>query len=1180
MGWKIDDPAIVARRKKRRNRARHTEHQNVADVTRAQSMAASASTSVVQATPAAIPTSAADESEWECAIVRIQPLHPLLHVSMRSWACFDAPQSMKVDPASDSQASQSQSSGRVSCAVGLHGSISELQWRSRTETLLEDQGSEEMRVEKMRETEREEQYQQTLAAAAAATAASPSSTLSTPRTPRIPLKSAASSSSSSASKPKKGGQGGMMMLPSAQSLASASNSAGMRSPSSLASTLAAAARIQLCVEVGNGWLNDTRLPSAVPMSGSNVQTTSVKGVEAEEQPDDDGDGDVFVLVPRSRGNISGVSGGVGAGGASSGGAPRASRLVLRPLAMENSTSSAPSSWTSNGGMVTAQTANSANTMVPGTSSMEMEMGARLKRLLNRIYVCKGAVLDLVALGVLPQPTHRTNKHANADDDDNHDGTKDMDTPQLLRFLCVYEASPDCEICQLHRSTQLLLDLRPLPPSTDMGAGSQHVGLLSTIMPSLKKGQSLPSAPALAISASTSTDQTPQSVPATSTPAPAPVAPHPMHPALRALHALLLPPLLFPQAFEHLAIDPPKGLLLSGPPGVGKTYSVQRVCNELGCKLFTMDAASVYGVSSADGDGGGGAVAGAAEQFVRDKFREARAHKGPAVLFIDELDVLCPSRTSEHAQGSRLVAQMLALMDGLDVNKRGQLLIVAATNHPDTLDAALRRPGRFDRELRVDPPNWVQRLEILQFYLRGGGGGGGEGGRPMQLHPSVDLTELAKRCIGYVGADLAALVREAALCAVQRCARQAMKEAKDTEMVEEKGLDEASPPATPTPCLLPEDFMHAQLLVPASSLRGHDVRAMRGMNTANSTTDGSKSNKPLSDWDRIGGLESVKRRLQQAVEWPMIYADTFKALGLKPPRGILLHGPPGCAKTSLVRALASSVHASFFSLDTASLYSSFLGEAERILRELFARARNNAPSVVFLDEIDAMVGKRGMESGGHGSSHGGAGSEAHSLESRILSTLLNELDGISGGGSGGGVDDHTAGNPSVLLVAATNRLDAIDEALLRPGRFDQIVYVPPPDAASRYSILCLHAARMLGLKGAQTQEERKVPNGIQQDASTQSGPISDSHSASNQEQEQEREIHASLSKFAEKLDNYSGADLANLCREAAMDCMRRGKDRVFVSDLERASTTYTPSLNAEMLKRYEQADATATQATGK
>jgi transitional endoplasmic reticulum ATPase len=327
------------------------------------------------------------------------------------------------------------------------------------------------------------------------------------------------------------------------------------------------------------------------------------------------------------------------------------------------------------------------------------------------------------------------------------------------------------------------------------------------------------------------------------------------------------------------------------------------------------------------------------------------------------------------------------MDGDDT--RGTLIVVAATNHANSIDAALRRPGRFDRELYMSVPDVAQRLAILQLYTK-----------HMHLHSDINLQTIANRCIGYVGADLEAVCREAAMIALHdyhmahsSSSTTALPAASHTE--EKKDNDNSNNYPLGTVTL--RHFELALLKVGSSSLRGN----------------GGIKDRTATTWDDIGGLELVKQQLHRAVEWPMKYSVTYTRLGLIPPRGILLYGPPGCAKTTLVRALASSASASFIHCDGASLYSSYIGESERAIRDLFARARANLPAVIFFDEIDSIVGKRTMNDAGD------AGSGGTGVAGRLLSTLLNEMDGM-------------AASRQLMVVAATNRADRLDDALLRPG----------------------------------------------------------------------------------------------------------------------------------------------------
>ncbi|KAJ1844467.1 hypothetical protein LPJ73_005163, partial [Coemansia sp. RSA 2703] len=434
-----------------------------------------------------------------------------------------------------------------------------------------------------------------------------------------------------------------------------------------------------------------------------------------------------------------------------------------------------------------------------------------------------------------------------------------------------------------------------------------------------------------------------------------------------------------------------------------------------------------------------------------------------ILFLDEIDSIAGARQSGGEQTARLVAQLLTLMDGAAA--RGQVVVVGATNRADALDAALRRPGRFDREIHVRPPDEAARLRILQHCARA-----------LPLDASVDLALLAAApTSGWVAADLAALCAAAASCAAER--RQQQQQ-----------------PA----CVAMGDFARALATVAPAARRQQ-------------TTDVGTAR-----WADVQGLADVSLRLRQAVEWPVARRAAMQRLGVRAPRGVLLHGPPGCSKTTLVRALAGESRAAFFALSGASVYSAFVGESERRVRGVFAQARAARPAVVFLDEIDAMVGRR---SGGGGG--GGGGDE---VRERVVATLLNEMDGVDG----------AAGDGGVLVVAATNRIDLVDNALLRPGRFDRVLYVPPPDECARGDIL---RARLAGMP---------------QDAAAA----------------------VDVAALAQRTCGFSGADLANLCREAAMVALRRGVQRgaagvaaVAMDDFERALGVVQPSLTADVLRFY-------------
>ena len=440
------------------------------------------------------------------------------------------------------------------------------------------------------------------------------------------------------------------------------------------------------------------------------------------------------------------------------------------------------------------------------------------------------------------------------------------------------------------------------------------------------------------------------------------------------------PLRHPEIFEKLGIEAPKGVLLYGPPGTGKTLLAKAVANESNAHFISISGPEIMSK-----------FYGESEARLREIFKEAR-EKSPSIIFVDEIDSIAPKR--EEVTGEverRVVSQMLSLMDGLEA--RGKVIVISATNRPNAIDPALRRPGRFDREIEIKVPDKKGRKDILAIHSRN-----------MPLSDDVDIDKISAVSHGYVGADLEYLCKEAAM----KCLRRLLPE---LNLEEEK-----IPPETLDKLIVNhEDFQKALIEVTPSGMREVFIE------------------NPDVKWEEVGGLEDVKRELQEAVEWPMKYPGLYDKLGHRMPRGILLHGPSGTGKTLLAKAVATQSEANFVSVRGPELLSKWVGESERGIREIFKRARQSAPCVVFFDEIDSIAPIRG------------AGGETAVTE-RVVSQLLTELDGME--------NMH-----GVIVLAATNRADMIDPALLRPGRFDKIIQIPLPDKESRKSILKINTAKI-------------------------------------------------------------------------------------------------------------------------
>ena len=489
------------------------------------------------------------------------------------------------------------------------------------------------------------------------------------------------------------------------------------------------------------------------------------------------------------------------------------------------------------------------------------------------------------------------------------------------------------------------------------------------------------------------------------------------PAIQRVREMIELPLRYPEVFGRLGIDAPKGVLLHGPPGCGKTLLARAVAAETEATFLSVSGPEIMH-----------RLYGESEARLRQVFEQAKK-SAPSIVFIDEIDSIAPRR--EHAVGEvekRIVAQLLALMDGLEA--RGQIIVIGATNLPNALDPALRRPGRFDRELVIGIPDVTGRRELLEIHTRG-----------MPLAPDVDLAHLAGISHGFTGADVAALCREAAMAALRR-------------LLPGMNLDEGA--SVPHEQLLAidvtmDDFMTALLEVEPSALREVLVEV------------------PDVAWEDIGGLERVKQELREIVEWPLAHAELFRRARLRPPKGVLLEGPPGTGKTLLVKAVARQAGANFISVKGPELLSKYVGESEKGVREVFRKARQASPCIIFFDEIDALAPRRGSSGDGH-------------VAERVVAQLLSEMDGV----------EDLRG---VLVLAATNRMDAIDAALLRPGRFDRVIEMGPPDETDRLAILQVHG--------------RGRPLAPDVD----------------------------FVDLARRTDGFSGADLEKLLREAAMSALR-------------------------------------------
>ena len=523
------------------------------------------------------------------------------------------------------------------------------------------------------------------------------------------------------------------------------------------------------------------------------------------------------------------------------------------------------------------------------------------------------------------------------------------------------------------------------------------------------------------------------------------------------------PMKHPEIFDRLGIEPPKGVLLHGPPGTGKTLLAKAVANETDANFILLNGPEIMSK-----------FYGESEKRIREIFDEAEK-TAPAIIFIDEIDAIAPKR--EDVQGEverRVVSQILAMMDGL--KGRGKVIVIGATNRVNAIDQALRRPGRFDREIEVGVPDKKGRRTVLGIHTRG-----------MPLAKNVKLDELASLTHGFVGADLEALAKEAAMNVLRKLLPKLNLDGE--EQIPKELLDKL--------IVRQDDFLDALKIVRPSAMREVLVET------------------PNVSWEDVGGLEKIKQELQEAVEWPIKYPESFTRMGIRPARGILLYGPPGTGKTLLAKAVAKESEANFIQVKGPELLSMWVGKSEEGMRKVFERARQVAPCIVFFDELDALAGRRGVETG-------------TKVTERVLNQMLVEMDGL---------EDLI----DVLVIGATNRPDMLDPGLLRPGRFDKILLVGAPIEQGRVKIFEIHTKKMPLGAGKKLFNEKEKKN--------------------------------FFTELAKKTDGYTGADIEAFVREAAMLALRESKDAKLVtkSHFDEALKKIKPSVTKSTIEVYQKVE---------
>jgi transitional endoplasmic reticulum ATPase len=557
------------------------------------------------------------------------------------------------------------------------------------------------------------------------------------------------------------------------------------------------------------------------------------------------------------------------------------------------------------------------------------------------------------------------------------------------------------------------------------------------------------------------------------------------------------PLKHPEIFERLGIEAPKGVLLHGAPGTGKTLLAKAVANETNSHFILINGPEIMSK-----------YYGQSEENLRKKFEEAQKN-APSIIFIDEIDAIASKR--EDIKGEverRVVAQLLALMDGL--KSRGKVVVIAATNVPNILDPALRRPGRFDREIEIGVPSKEGRLNILKIHTRN-----------MPLGKKVNLKELASITHGFVGADLSSLAKEAAMIVLRRIFP-------DLRLQEEEPIPKE---ILETLRITQKDFKEALKVVRPSALREVLVEI------------------PNVGWTDVGGLQNVKQELVEAVEWPLNHPDSFKRLGVKPPKGILLYGAPGTGKTLLAKAVANESQSNFILVKGPELLSKWVGESEKAVREVFKKARQVSPCIIFFDEIDSLAPRRGLNSD-------------NNVSERVVNQMLTEIDGLEE------MND-------VVIIAATNRPDIVDTALLRPGRFDRMILTTIPDEKTRLEIFNVHTGGMpLKIDGVKIDNSEKSAKKSNITSKMDGDETLNEEELDKELKEKKVKVNGKREEFllglAKKAEGYVGSDIESVCREAAIFALREdiGAKEITLKHFEKAMDKVPPSVDKEIEKTYE------------